>query len=666
MLAEISFPIPLRRTFYYLLPEEMELEAAPGLRVLAPLGKREAVGMIIRLLPEKDADLTRIKELKTITRLLDIAPLFPEDALALSAWMSGRWGSPQGLCLGAFYAHAPKTVCEPPAPAPVPSSLPLPAPALPEIRDLAETLSSGAAGACLLRLAALERRELVYPALFAAALGAEDAQGLLLVPDLNFIPSLAAALEPVFPGRVGSWHARLTPKKRAEAWEGSRAGKFKVTIATRTGVFLPFQNLRLAVLDAEHEEVYKQQEAEPFYHARELLLKRLKALGAYAVLASPCPSIETWGAAAGGAVRRFDAAPPPTRGPGAPARPGVEAEVRVLDMAEYPGDILARPLADRLRSVIAARGQAIVIAGRKGYASRLLCANCGWMKRCQACGPGMTLFKTPEGAQTLLCRRCGKKEAKPETCPSCGGKVFRDYGAGTQKAQEALSKLLPGAKLARFDGDVLRGSLKNTRAALESFSKGEADVLVGTRIALRELGAPRLSLVAFIDADSDLSNADFRASEKAFQSFYGAWRLLGAGGGLFIQTRETGNYIFSRLEEMDYPSFADGELSARRDFFFPPFSYIVKARFASHDGRAMGAAAAAFLKALSPLVRGDSSEILGPVTPAGQEKRKFHSEYYLVKAASEKTAMLCMERARTLPETPGVKLFLEADPYGFN
>ncbi|MDD5210218.1 MAG: primosomal protein N' [Elusimicrobiales bacterium] len=657
MLAEISFPIPLRRTFYYHLPEEMELKAAPGLRVLAPLSKREAVGMIIRVLPEKDADLTKFKELKTITRLLEEEPLFPEDALALAKWMSGRWGSPSGLCLGAFYSHAPKDL---PAPEPLPQPGLAARPAEPpELKKLTETLSAGKPGAYLLRLAPLERRELVYPAVFASALGG-GAQGLLLVPDLTFIPALAAALEPVFPGRVGIWHARLTPKKRSEAWAGAFSGKSKVVIATRSGVFLPFKELRLGLLDGEHEEVYRQEEAEPFYHAREVLLKRIKALGGQAVLASPCPSIEAWGGAASGELVRFDAVPSKT--PDGPA-PGV----RVLDMAGYPGDILARPLADSLRRVVAAGGQALIIAGRKGYASRLFCANCGWMKRCQACGPGMTLLKTADGVQQLVCRRCGKKEPKPVTCPKCAGKVFRDYGAGTQKTQEAISKLLPAARIARFDGDVLRGSLKTMRAELESFSKGEADVLVGTRIALRELGAPRLELAAFIDADSDLSSADFRASEKAFRSFYGAWRLLGAKGELFIQTREAEHYVFSRLAEMDYPSFADGELAARRDFLYPPFCHIVKARFASFDRGALDAAAADFLKALSFLGGpGDESEILGPVTTPGEEKRRFHSEYYLVKASSEKAAMLCLEKGLTLPQRPGVKYFIEADPHGFH
>ena len=661
MLAEISFPIPLLRTFYYLLPEELELKAAPGLRVLAPLGKREAMGMIIRVLPEKDADLTGFKELKTIARLLEEDPLFPEDALALARWIAGRWGSPPGLCLGAFYSHAPKEL---PAPARAPQpGLSVPPPTPPELDKFLETLSAGTSGAYLLRLAPLERRELVYPAVFSAALGG-GAQGLLLVPDLSFSPALAAALEPVFPGRIGVWHARLTPKKRAEAWAGAFGGKYKVMIATRSGVFLAFKDLRLGLIDGEHEEIYRQEEAEPFYHAREVLLRRMKALGGRAVLASPCPSIETWGGAASGELLRFDAVPP-VPGPEGPA-PAEGPGVKVLDMAEYPGDILARPLADSLRRVIAAGGQALVIAGRKGYASRLFCASCGWMKRCQSCGPGMTLVKLADGTRQLLCRRCGKKEPKPETCPKCGGRVFRDYGTGTQKAQEAISKLLPSAKIARFDGDVLRGSLKAMRSELESFSKGGADVLVGTRIALRELGAPRLELAAFIDADADLSSADFRASEKAFQSFYGAWRLLGAKGELFIQTREASHYVFSRLSGMDYPSFADGELAARKDFFYPPFSHIVKVRFASFDRSALDAAASVFLKALSFLGGpGDASEILGPVTPPGEEKRRFHSEYYLIKAASERTAALCLEKARTLPERRGVKYFIEADPYGF-
>ncbi|OGS12635.1 MAG: primosomal protein N' [Elusimicrobia bacterium RIFOXYA2_FULL_58_8] len=657
MLAEISFPIPLRRTFYYLLPEELELNAAPGLRVLASFGKREAVvGVITRVLPEKDADLTRFKQLKSVIRLLDENPLFPEDALALARWMSGRWGSPLGLCLGAFFEHAPREIPLPGASFPrVP---PTAAPDVPQdIKELLAAAGQADPAAFLLRLTALERREVIYQALFGAALKPEDSQGLLLVPDLNFIPAFTAAFETVFPGRVCAWHSRLTPKKRAAAWAGAVDGTHKIVIATRTGVFLPFKNLRFAIMDGEDEEIYKQEEAEPCYHAREVLLKRIKVLNASVLLSSPCPSIEAWGAAAAGGLQRFDA-------PAAAA--GSSPEVRVLDMGKYPGDILARPLADSLRAAVAAGGQALVIAGRKGYASRLFCANCGWMPRCQACGPGMTLLKTAAGGTpSLLCRRCGRKEAKPAACPQCGGKVFRDYGAGTQKTQDALSKLMPGAKIARFDGDIMRGSLKTMRAELDSFSKGTADVLVGTRVALRELGAPRLGLIAFIDADADLSSADFRASEKAYRSFYGAWRLLGKKGELFIQTRESGHYVFSRLAEMDYPSFADGELAARRDFLYPPFSFIVKARFASFDRKAMAAAAADFLRAVSFLgSAGDGSEILGPVIPPGQEKRKFYSEYYLVKAASEKAAMRCMENARAIVPRPGVKYFIEADPYG--
>ncbi|MHB0995275.1 MAG: replication restart helicase PriA [Elusimicrobiales bacterium] len=658
MLAELSFPIPLRRTFYYHLPEELEHAAAPGLRALASLGARDAVGVILRVLPEKDADLTGLKELKPLKRLLDEEPLFPEDALALSAWMADRWGSPQGLCLGAFYAHAPAE--RPAPPAAQPPALPSPAPSVPEISGLLAALAAGGGDPCLLRLAPRERREELYPAVLAAALKDEGAQGLLLVPDLNFIPPLAAALEPLFPGRVGAWHARLTPKKRSEAWSGAAHGRLKVVIATRTGAFLPFKDLRCAVMDGEHEEVYRQSEAEPFYHAREVLLRRMKALGRPVVLASPCPSIEAWGAAAAGGLKRFDA-----ELPGAGSGPG--PDVRVLDMAGYPGEILARPLADGLRAVVGSGRQALIIAGRKGYASRLFCANCGWMVRCPDCGPGLSLLKDPEAGQVLCCRRCGKRSPKPATCPACGGKVFRDYGAGTQKTQEAVSRLIPGVRIARFDGDVLRGSVKAQQAALDSFAKGEADVLVGTRIALRELGAPRLAMTAFLDADSDLSGADFRASEKAYQSFYAAWRLLGADGSLFIQTREAAHYVFSRLAEMDYPSFADDELASRRDFFYPPFCHLVRIRFASYDRGAMDAAEADLLKALSFLgSAGGQNELLGPVTPAGQEKRKFHSEYYLVKASSEGTAAACLRKVQALRPRPGVKNFIDADPYGFH
>ena len=654
MLAELSFPIPLRRTFYYLLPEALEQQAAPGLRALASLGRREAVGVILRVLAEKDADMTGIKELKPVIKLLEDSPLFPEDAPALAEWMSGRWGSSEGLCLGAFYAHAPREL--PPPAAEEPAALPPPAAEIPELKGICAALCAPGGGTSLLRLGA-GQRDSAYAGICRAVL-AGTAQGLLLVPDLSFIPQLAAALEFVFPGRVGVWHARLTPKRRAEAWAGAQSGAFKVVIATRTGVFLPFRELRLALMDSEQEEVYKQEEAEPFYHAREVLLRRMKALGGRAVLAGDCPSIESWGRAASGEYSRFDIAPSGVLG---------GPDVRVLDMTQYPGDALARPLSDAIHAAVTAGRQALVIAARKGYASRLFCANCGWMPRCEGCGPGLTILKAPGAVPALLCRRCGKKSPFPVTCPKCGGRVFNDCGSGTQKVEAYLRALLPGAAVSRFDGDVLKGSLKTMKEALDSFTRGDCAVLVGTRIALRDVGAPRLGLVAFLDADADLSSPDFRAAEKAFQSFHTAWRMLRKDGALFVQTREPGHYVFSRLQDMDYPSFADGELAARKDFLYPPFSWLLKVRFASIDRNSMDAAAGDLKRCLSFVGKpGSEGEILGPVQPQGQEKRRFYSEYYLVKAASEELVTRCFARVSALRQRPHVKYFIEPDPYGFH
>jgi len=273
----------------------------------------------------------------------------------------------------------------------------------------------------------------------------------------------------------------------------------------------------------------------------------------------------------------------------------------------------------------------------------------------------------------FVCWRCGRKEPMPEACPKCAGKVFRESGAGTQKVETYLKKLLPGARVARFDGDVLKKSVKDARAVYAEFKKGDIDVLVGTRLLARGHDFANLGVIGVIDSDAGLSAADFRASEKIFQT------LFEAGSALFetrapdpefiVQTRQPGHYIFSVLPELDYLKFAKGELAARRDFFYPPFAELVRISFASFDAKAIEVFSKEVLAALdSPA--GDeadapTAEILGPVVVSDPKNTKLIKQYYLIKLADEKALAWCLARLRPLKPPKPVRFKITAEPYSF-
>jgi len=677
MIAEIAFPVPLRRTFYYRVPDGMRSAARPGLRAAASFGPRKLVGMIIKLHEDAAVDLSGFKELKSVESFLDSGPAFRDDVPVIAAWMQDRWNAPIGLAVENFFGQFMHDVFPPPSPPAAagadgaflrnvqPALL---SSALIEISSKlaafvgAPNLGDAAPGAHVLFGPPQHGRYDVYLELARKA-AAGGGQVLCLAPDLNLIAPLEERLRTVFrPEALALWHSRLTPKQRREAWHGVRSGAVSVVVGARSAAFLPFRQLSLALVDEEQDDIYKQEEQEPNFHVRDLLIKRARYHNTCLILASAAPSMEAY---AGVEAGRFtwNELPRPTLN-----RP----KVTIVDMAKRRWEMISEPLAERIKKAVEGKRQALVLAGRKGYSSLSVCANCGWIKRCGRCRIPMGVKKDGETSQ-FVCWRCGRKEPMPEICPTCSGKVFRESGAGTQKVEAYLKKLLPGARVARFDGDVLKKSVKDARAVYEEFKNGGIDVLVGTRLLARGHDFPNLGVIGVVDSDAGLSAADFRASEKIFQT------LFEAGSALFetrapepefiVQTRQPGHYIFSVLPALDYLKFAKDELAARKDFFYPPFSELVRVSFASFDAKAMGAFAEQALAALdSPA--GDeadapTAEILGPVVFSDPKKTKLIKQYYLVKLADEKALAWCLGRLRLLKAPKTVKFKITADPYSF-
>ncbi len=64
--AQIAFPIPVDMSFTYILPEELQEKAHPGMRVLTPFGKgdKETEGVIVGI--SSESDMENLKEVTDI------------------------------------------------------------------------------------------------------------------------------------------------------------------------------------------------------------------------------------------------------------------------------------------------------------------------------------------------------------------------------------------------------------------------------------------------------------------------------------------------------------------------------------------------------------------------------------------------------------------------
>jgi primosomal protein N' (replication factor Y) len=401
-------------------------------------------------------------------------------------------------------------------------------------------------------------------------------QALVLVPEINLTPQLVDRFAARFPGRrIVAMHSGLTPAERLRHWLLAHSGQADLVLGTRLAVFASMPRLGLVVVDEEHDPSYKQQEGAR-YSARDLAVWRGRNEKVLVILGSATPSLETWHRAQTGSYARAEM----------PERIGSAGwpTVRLFDMGTLPrvrgaAPALAPPLVAALRQRIDAGEQSLVFLNRRGYAPVLFCAECAWKSACPHCSAWRVFHKQD---RTLRCHHCGLAGPVPRACPECGNPDIAPIGRGTERLEEQLAALLPGARIARIDADSVRrkGSLE---AQLGAVHAGDVDVLVGTQMIAKGHDFRRIGLVAAANPDTSLFSSDFRAPERLFALLMQAAGRAGRDADatpseMWVQTWHPGHPLYAALARHDFAAFAAQQLEERRSAGLPPYSYLAVLR----------------------------------------------------------------------------------------
>jgi primosomal protein N' (replication factor Y) len=387
---------------------------------------------------------------------------------------------------------------------------------------------------------------------------------LLLAPEVALACRLARTASRELPGEVLLYHGSLEPARREEIFRRLAGESKPVTVVgARSSLFLPLRSPGLIVLDEEHDESYKQEERFG-YQAKEVAWLRVMRSKGLLVLGSATPDVKTYQSSLSGAVERFEL----TKRVGG----GTLPDVRLVDASQLDE---GQPLADesllRLKEVVAAGEQAVVLLNRRGYAPVLYCLHCEETIRCPQCDVSMTFHKD---RQRLVCHYCGLTLPFPRPCAKCGASHFLPMGEGTERLEEILaSELGQQARVLRMDRDAVRRP-ERLEAILESFRSGRAQVLVGTQMLSKGHHFPKVTLVVAANADLGRNLPDYRAAERTFQLLVQASGRAGRGerpGEVLIQTRYPGNPFWSLVLSADYKAFFAQEIELRRRRRYPPF-----------------------------------------------------------------------------------------------
>lgn len=401
---------------------------------------------------------------------------------------------------------------------------------------------------------------------------------LVLVPEIALTVELRKRFEERFGAEVAVLHSALPEAQRAAAWEGALQGRLPILVGARSAVFAPVQNLGLVVVDEEHDPSYKQQE-HLRYNARDLAVVRASFAQCPVVLGSATPSLESFGNTHTGKAIYISMPERVQRRP--------LPEVRFVDLRyEAPigaGRIFSTTLLEALRDTVGRAESAILFLNRRGFGRFVLCKTCGQAVQCPNCSITLTHHSRPE---RLNCHYCDHSAPVPDACPACGSSECEAVGFGTERLEEEVSGLVPGARCARLDSDTATG--RGLDRILSRFRAGEVNVLVGTQIVAKGHDFPLVTLVGVLLADQSLAFPDFRASERTFQLLTQVAGRAGRGdrpGLVVIQTYNPSQVALRFAANHDYVGFAVVEDRIRRERGYPPYAHLATIEVSSPDSR---------------------------------------------------------------------------------
>ncbi len=484
---------------------------------------------------------------------------------------------------------------------------------------------------------------------------------LMLVPEIGLTPAVEVQFFARFGDRVAVLHSGLRETERHDAWWRVRSGEAKVVVGTRSGVFAPLEGLGVVIVDEEHDASYKQEET-PRYHGRDVAVVRARLARALVVLGSATPSLQSYANARQG---KYHLCTLEERIGGRPL-----ARVEIIDMRqEFRKTHTQAPISVRLKSEIESQlesgAQTMLLLNRRGYSWFLLCRSCGETERCVNCSVSLTYHRREH---RLICHYCGYSAGVPSRCPSCGSEYLQYIGEGTEKLEQKLAELFPGARVARLDRDVTsrRGQFQKI---LQDFRESRLEILVGTQLIAKGHDFPGVTLVGVVSADMGLALPDFRAAERTFQLLTQAAGRAGRGdapGRVLVQTFYPGHYAIDLAAQQNYQAFFSKEMRFRRAMHYPPVTAL--ANVVAQDARLTQAARVAkqlgdFFAALDSTTWG--IKVLGPSpAPLARIEGRYRIQF-LLKANSRSRLNTLLHRLADHCDRKGIpprSVMIDVDP----
>ena len=489
-------------------------------------------------------------------------------------------------------------------------------------------------------------------------------QILFMMPEISLTIQMVSRLKKVFGKYLTVYHSKFSNQERFEVWNNviKNKEKARIIVGARSSIFLPFKNLKLVVVDEEHDSSFKQNNPAPRYNARDCAIKLSKIHNAKLILGSATPSIES----KFNALNKKYGYVKLTKKYGTSAPPEIKCiDMKIYYKANKMRGLFTPELYDAIENKLALNQQILLFQNRRGYAPIIECTLCGYIPKCVNCDVSLTFHQF---SNSLKCHYCGFSEKNQKKCQKCGSIKIDMKGYGTQKIEEQIKSFFPNAKVDRMDWDTTRGKYSIDKI-FEKFENHKIDILIGTQMITKGLDFKNIGLVGVINADNILFFPNFRANEKAFQLLTQVSGRAGRStikGSVIIQTFSSDNKIFEFIKKQNHDDFYNKEIIERKEFSYPPYYRLIKLTIKSKDLEILKIASDWLFQSLS---NGLIYPIYGPFDPhISRIKNEFIKQILIkypntnVRNKIKRHLMKSMESFESIAKFRIVKLNVDIDP----
>ena len=394
----------------------------------------------------------------------------------------------------------------------------------------------------------------------------QNKEVLILVPEISLTPQMIQRVKERF-NEVIFYHSELSDQERYEQYMRVKEGNVKIVVSTRSGIFLPFNNLGLIIIDEEHDTSYKQDNT-PCYSVKNVAIKRALNFKAKILMASATPSLDAYSRALNGEYNFLKLEKRINN-----VLPNIEIVDLNKEFKNKKSSIISSTLINKIDNTLNKHKQAIILLNRRGYSPIVKCSKCGGVLMCRDCDVPLNYHKD---INMLMCHLCGKTY-KSTKCPNCGSDVLVYYGFGTLKVEEEIKKLFPLAKVERMDRDNV-GKKGAHEKILKRFEDKEIDILIGTQMIAKGLDYPDVTLVGILNGDSGLVHQDYNAAKITFDLLMQAAGRSGRAnnmGEVLIEAYNLDHYVLKAVLKQDYNYFYKIEMNYRLKTSYPPYKHLL-------------------------------------------------------------------------------------------